>query len=83
MIVTVADITHPLASVIATEFVPTQSAVALVVVSPLFHKYENGPVPPTTVTVAAPSQTPKQETLLSTTVVAVPAAPSVIVEAIV
>ena len=81
MISAVTDITHPFASVISTELVPTHNAVATSVVSPLFHKYVNGAVPPTTVTVAPPSHSPKQDTLLSTTVVAVPAAPSVIVEA--
>ena len=83
VIAAVTEITHPLASVISTEFVPTHKAVADKVVSPLFHKYVNGPVPPTTVTVAPPSHTPKQDTLLSIAVVAVPAAPSVIVDDVV
>ena len=34
----VTEMTHPFASVTSTELVPTQSAVAASVVSPLFHK---------------------------------------------
>ena len=64
VITTLAEDTHPLASITETENVPAQRLVAVVVVwlKGSFHAYEYGPVPPLAVTVAVPLHKPLQVT---------------------
>jgi hypothetical protein len=57
---TAKEAVHPLASVAVTLYVPAVKPVAVVEVSPVFHKYVIVPVPPVADTVAFPLVLPKQ-----------------------
>jgi hypothetical protein len=73
VIFTVKVAVQPLASVAVTLYAPSTKPVAIASVWPLFHKYVIAPVPPPELTVATPSDPPKQLTFTELTYVTVTA----------